>query len=274
MLKVVQSGFVAHRAFKRLSLRYLLLGIVAGLLAPTGLLFFGVIGNRLLDPGQLFLVLSVGGTTTFACLGWMIGRRDEVLLARNRELDLLSAALRELSNVDGLTGISNRRSFDDVLQVEVERSARYRQSCALVMIDLDGFKALNDEHGHQAGDQVLRHVGHLLASEKRAGDLVARYGGEEFAAILPHVDAAAALAWSERVRTHLAASRVEWQGKDLAVTASFGISAAPAYACTAAELISSADRALYHAKQLGRNHAVVDARPTLLSETPAVVTVR
>ena len=141
--------------------------------------------------------------------------------------------------------------------MEVERSNRYGTACALVMIDLDQFKALNDRFGHQAGDQILRRCGRLFDAEKRSGDMVARYGGEEFAAILPHVDAQAALVWAERARARLALERVDWNGAALSITASFGVAAAPTHARTPADLIEAADSALFEAKRQGRNHAAI-----------------
>lgn len=163
----------------RHSTAYTLVGIVVGLFAPTGLLLYGVTAEQTLDPLRSSFVLAAGGALVFAIVGRAIGRRDETLLARNRELAELTDQLRALSRTDALTGIHNRRSFDERLDMELARTQRYGAPCSLVMIDLDRFKRANDLHGHQAGDQILRHVAALLDAEKRAGDLVARYGGEE-----------------------------------------------------------------------------------------------
>lgn len=180
-----------------------------------------------------------------------------MLLRRNGELAALSGKLAALSTTDALTGLDNRRSFDDRLAMEIGRTERYDVPCALVMIDLDRFKAVNDQHGHQAGDEVLRHVAAVLNAERRLGDMVARYGGEELAAILPHTAAGDAAAWAERVRARFEAEPTRWRDGAIAVTASFGIAAAPAHAADVAGLVEGADRALYVAKQRGGNAVVV-----------------
>ena len=251
----------------RLAIRYALIGVLVGLLAPAGLLAYALATRRWFDPVAFSAALAAGGAIVFGVIGSMIGRRDEILLRRNSELAALSGKLAELSTTDALTGIANRRSFDDRLAMEMARTRRYDVPCALVMIDLDRFKAVNDLHGHQAGDEVLRHVAALVDSEKRSGDMVARYGGEELAAILPHTAAPDAAAWAERVRTRLENEPTRWRDGVLPVTASFGIASAPPQVATAAALIEGADRALYAAKQSGRNVVVVngtfrpDARP-------------
>jgi len=202
-------------------------------------------------------VLAAGGALVFEIVGRAIGLRDEIRLARNPELAELTDQLRALSKTDGLTGIHNRRSFDERLDMEMARTQRYGAPCSLVMIDLDRFKRANDLHGHQAGDQILRHVAALLDAEKRAGDLVARYGGEELTAILPHTEAADPRKWAERLRARIEREPILWQGATVRVTASFGVAAAPPHDDSAAALVAAADGALYAAKQLGRNTVVV-----------------
>jgi diguanylate cyclase len=248
-------------------IRYALFGMVVGLLAPAGLLVYALATRRWFDPVSFSLALAAGGAIVFGAIGSLIGRRDEILRRRNSELAALTRKLAELSRTDPLTGIDNRRSFDDRLAMEMARTARYDVPCALVMIDLDRFKAVNDRHGHQAGDAVLRHVAALLEAEKRAGDMIARYGGEELAAILPHTAAADAAAWAERVRARLEREPTRWRDGVIAVTASFGVASAPPQQASAAALLEGSDRALYAAKQRGRNIVVAngtfhpDARP-------------
>ncbi len=242
----------------RLATRYALFGVLVGLLAPAGLLVYALATRRWFDPVAFSAALAAGGTIVFGVIGSMIGRRDEILLRRNSELAALSGKLAELSTTDALTGIDNRRSFDERLAMEMARAQRYDIPCALVMIDLDRFKAVNDRHGHQAGDEVLRHVAALVNSERRSGDMVARYGGEELAAILSHTSAADAAAWAERVRTRLENEPTRWRDGVLPVTASFGVASAPPRAARAAALIEGSDHALYAAKQRGGNVVVAN----------------
>ena len=146
----------------RLWIRYALFGVLVGLLAPAGLLVYALATRSWFDPVAFSPALAAGGTIVFGVIGSMIGRRDEILLRRNSELAALSGKLAELSTTDALTGIDHRRNFDDRLAMEMARTQRYDVPCALVMIDLDRFKAVNDRHGHQAGDEVLRHVAALV----------------------------------------------------------------------------------------------------------------
>jgi diguanylate cyclase (GGDEF)-like protein len=239
-----------------LAKRYALLGALMGLLAPAGLIGYALTRGDGVDVRHLSVVLAAGGVTAFALLGRTIGRRDDTLRARNAELAALSSELRQLARVDALTGVANRRTFDERLEMELARARRYGVACSLIMIDLDRFKAVNDRYGHQAGDQVLRTVAASLDTGKRAGDLVARYGGEEFAAILPHTDADAAAAWAERLRARIAAAQAAWHGGPLTITASFGVAAGD-QAVSSADLIEAADNALYTAKRKGGNAVVV-----------------
>ena len=231
--------------------------MLVGLIAPSGLLVYALTTRRGFDPVALSAVLALGGMIVFGVIGSMIGRRDDILHQRNAELTVLSGKLAELSTTDALTGIPNRRCFDERLAMEIGRTQRYDVPCALVMIDLDRFKAVNDIRGHQAGDEVLRHFGALLDAEKRSGDMVARYGGEELAAILPHTGAADAAAWAGRVRARFASEPTRWRDVAITVTASFGVASAPPRAASEAALIEASDRALYLAKQRGGNVVVV-----------------
>jgi diguanylate cyclase (GGDEF)-like protein len=251
----------------RLQTSYGLVGVLVGLVAPAALFVYGVATRQTFDPVWSSIALAAGGVVIFASLGRMIGRRDELLVARNTELAALSEQLRALSTTDGLTGLHNRRSFDERLAMELARTERYGAPCALVMIDLDRFKAANDRHGHQAGDEILRHVASILDAEKRVGDLVARYGGEELVAILPHTTAADAYVWAERARARLEREPTHHRGASLAMTASFGVAAAPPLEASPATLLEAADGALYAAKQRGRNTVVV-AKPPRVAPAP------
>jgi diguanylate cyclase (GGDEF)-like protein len=163
---------------------------------------------------------------------------------------------------DALTGLANRRSFDDELALEWRRAERVGDSLALLLIDLDNFKSINDGHGHQAGDAVLRRVAAILESGARQVDLAARYGGEEFALLAPETDLVGATKLAERLRADLEAARVEVpSGSEVSVTASIGV-AVKGGLTRAEQLVASADGALYEAKRNGKNRVVTaDAQP-------------
>ena len=167
---------------------------------------------------------------------------------------------------DELTGLSNHRRFQEVLASEVERARRFDTSLALVMLDVDNFKQLNDTHGHQVGDQVLHAVADVLRDQSREIDEPARYGGEELALVLPGTDLEGAHQLAERVRHGIESLAVSGSGQaPLRVTASFGVAAMPESARTHSGLISAADGALYAAKRAGKNRTEVaepqSARP-------------
>jgi diguanylate cyclase (GGDEF)-like protein len=154
---------------------------------------------------------------------------------------------------DSLTGLANRWSFDEELTLEWRRAERVGDSLALILLDLDNFKSVNDTHGHPAGDKVLRRVAETLATSIRQVDLAARYGGEEFAVIVPEADLEGAVALAERLRAAIESSRVELPGGErLVVTASFGV-AVKGDLPQAEELIAVADVALYESKRAGKN---------------------
>jgi diguanylate cyclase (GGDEF)-like protein len=156
---------------------------------------------------------------------------------------------------DELTGLANLRAFHSILEREIERSRRFNAPLALVMLDLDHFKQINDEHGHQQGDEVLALVADVLRDFSRDIDAPARYGGEELAVILPQTDSEGAAQLAERMREaveRLEVPRVDGGGS-LRLHASFGVAAVPESAVDRDGLIAAADAALYRAKRAGRN---------------------
>jgi diguanylate cyclase (GGDEF)-like protein len=165
-------------------------------------------------------------------------------------------ALRLLATRDQLTGQLNRREFDRILQEEQERALRFGHSLALVLVDIDHFKNVNDTHGHQAGDAVLREVARRLAAQVRTVDRVARFGGEEFALILVQADYDAATKVAEKICRAQGKEPVKIENLTLTVTVSAGVAVLPGDAETCAELISAADRALYGAKDRGRDRVM------------------
>lgn len=168
-----------------------------------------------------------------------------------------NARLKQLSMHDALTGLPNRRQFDQTLELEWNRALRNRRPLSLVIVDVDCFKALNDLHGHQAGDECLQRIATALhQSLRRAGDVAARYGGEEFAAVLPDADLFGASAVAETMRLAVLALEIphEESTAECLVTISAGVATiVPSAEQSQAALIAAADEALYRAKRKGRN---------------------
>jgi diguanylate cyclase (GGDEF)-like protein len=164
-------------------------------------------------------------------------------------------ALEQLATRDGLTGLANRRCFDNTLHAEWARAMRQHQPLSLLMVDVDNFKAYNDANGHLGGDECLKRIATAVASEMRANDLVARYGGEEFAVILPNQSLKGAACVAERIRTRV--EQLQLPNRQAAgehVTVSIGAATAlPSPGTGASELVAIADAALYRAKHMGRN---------------------
>jgi len=169
-----------------------------------------------------------------------------------------AAGLRARTFTDRLTGLRNYDYFSEALGVELARVRRYGGCITLVILDLDRFKAYNDDHGHGAGNRLLSSVGHVLAREKRDADIAARFGGEEFALLVPGRGSQAVVV-AERVRQAIAdihAGALDRNHVPEIVTASAGIATFPVDARDAEELFEQADRALYEAKRRGRNRVV------------------
>jgi len=191
-------------------------------------------------------------------------QRDQAFMflrQSQRELAEANVQLQKLAALDGLTGIANRRRFDETLQLEWQRGQRDKQPLTLLLCDVDFFKRYNDSFGHQAGDLCLKKVAAVLTEHlKRPADLAARYGGEEFAIVLPETDLEGALVVAEACRRHMEALAIENPDAETelsSVTVSIGVaSVVPSPKSTLEELIAQADRALYAAKRAGRNRVV------------------
>jgi diguanylate cyclase (GGDEF)-like protein len=196
-----------------------------------------------------------------AAAGGRISRR--VVSGLERSASYAALALRNawlleqvqrLAATDGLTKIANRRTFEATLEREVARATRSAEHLSLVMIDIDHFKRLNDDNGHQAGDEVLRNVAAALSCECRDFDTPARYGGEEFAVVLPGCGPDEALVIAERLRAAVAAAPAV-----VPITASAGVATYPAHAGDADTLVRAADDALYESKRAGRDRTTISA---------------
>jgi diguanylate cyclase (GGDEF)-like protein len=201
-----------------------------------------------------------------------VRERTAVLEARNRELNSTRIQLQEanaqllkLVSIDGLTGIANRRHFDEVLTREARRCLRERQPLSLILCDIDGFKRFNDTYGHARGDDTLKKVAQAVDKTfRRAGDLAARYGGEEFAIVLPGIEARRAWLFADRLRRNIWRLAIPNAVSPVAdrVTISAGVATALADRIYGIEeLIHAADTALYRAKGNGRNR--VDAHSSV-----------
>jgi diguanylate cyclase (GGDEF)-like protein len=205
-----------------------------------------------LDREQVWTLIDSSAEVARNLLRILAGRvrQDDAALG---ESSRLQRYFERIATMDGLTHLRNRRWLDDAFARQLDRSARTAQPASLLMIDVDHFKRLNDEHGHLVGDALLRRVAQIMASGLRPQDLLARYGGEEFAILLPGLDAVAGVAVAERLRTAVDAASQDEDGVTLPhMTISIGVTTSrPAESLLA--LMKRADEALYRAKQSGRN---------------------
>jgi diguanylate cyclase (GGDEF)-like protein len=233
---------------------YAACGALLSLGAPVGLLlvrlsFYGSvsparIGAELATDVLTYAYISLSTATVFALFGYALGQQAD--------------RLAQLSITDSLTGLQNARALEERLRRELARSARYRQPLSLLLIDLDGLKAINDRLGHDAGNRALRHVAVVIQSQLRLSDLGARWGGDEFALLAPNTGAMAAAALAERVRSLVANDPA---GRFVPpVTISIGIATFDSDQDIRADpvtLMRAADSALYEAKQSGRNRFAI-----------------
>ncbi len=221
----------------------------------------------------LIPLLIVGCVLRLRMMAALERERELVCIVEEKTLDLRRAneSLLRLSCLDPLTGLSNRRVFDQTLDKECARAGRSEATVSLVILDVDHFKALNDSEGHQRGDEYLVMVGTVLnLLARRQGDVVARYGGEEFAVILPETSAVEALRIAESIRLAIVRRALPHPASPVApvLTVSMGVAtSAPEWCSTPEQLVAAADNALYRAKRSGRNR-VEAARPEKPTETP------
>jgi diguanylate cyclase (GGDEF)-like protein len=227
-------------------------GVIA---VVTGLIFLAALGSSTLDRRQSHDLQTANSQLLAA---------QSALLEIQRQLRDANALLSELSVRDGLTGLYNRRHFDDAMNTELRRAARNLKPISLLMIDVDDFKALNDVYGHQRGDDCLREIARALENHPHRGyDVVARYGGEEFALLLPDADGLTALSIAESIRHTVFELAIENAGSTVAdiVTISIGVSCHhPHIGDGPDRLVGEADQALYAAKRLGRNRVELHAQ--------------
>ena len=199
-------------------------------------------------PVNYAFVVIANATTVLSLVGILLAHRDEA-----------ARALERLASLDGLTGVYNRRAWMAHAQTEMAVSVRYDHPLAVLMIDLDHFKQINDSRGHEAGDRALQSVAGALQRSVRTGDLVGRYGGEEFCVLMNHADSAAASAFDHRLRQHLAHAAASELGFELTYSAGIAMRLAPSDTLEA--ILRRADATLYRAKAKGRDRTLADAGP-------------
>ncbi len=276
-----EKYFVARRNSRQITVRKQAIGPITGQIIASGqpviiedvrehpqmfpagladkLTFLG--GFPLKDNGEILGVLLVGFEQAYT-----LGESQRLLLAglaNHGALALRNASLyeqvEELSLTDPLTGLANRRQFDQTLSMELARARRYDDPLSLMILDLDRFKQINDTWGHTAGDAALKWIAEILRENTRLADLVARVGGEEIALVLPRSDPAEAVDLAERLRERVQRSPLRWDLKTVPVTCSFGVTGGKGEELPQdpAEMYRQADSALYRAKDKGRNRVVV-----------------
>ena len=243
-------------AFHFFALRAALLYVAA-----TGAMFAAVLLARDSETATV--------ATWLATVGTLLSGGLLVAVVRRRVLEMVSG-LSDAVRRDPLTNMLNRRGFEEVFDVEIERARRAGQSLSMIVVDLDRFKEINDRFGHPAGDDALRRVGAIVLESKRSWDAAARIGGEELAILSPDTDEHGAYILAERIRTSIEAAFAASGPAPL--TVSFGIVTYPRHGQTTGALIQAADRALYAAKRLGRNRTVISSAevPGILARAPRV----
>jgi diguanylate cyclase (GGDEF)-like protein len=213
-----------------------------------------IIAVRVAVEPQVWLVMEHGGRRSRRAERRILSTLTQAVataaLAHSRAHLLFQA--RRAASTDGLTGVANRRTFDAELRALADAWQYQRQPYALVLVDVDHFKSVNDRLGHQAGDEVLQVVARVLEGAARPGDVTARYGGEEFAILLPGADPVDAAEVAERARLGLRAV-----SEPVRISASFGVAGVPHDTVKTAELVEAADNALLHAKRTGRDRVVI-----------------
>lgn len=209
----------------------------------------------------LMPVKNEGGEVEYVCFTLFDVTDTSIYQMKLQELTL---QLKDASDHDGLTKLFNRRFIEETLDKEFSRARRYGHTLSVIMTDIDFFKKVNDNHGHLAGDEVLRVVADRLKSCLRDSDILGRYGGEEFMIVLPETKSDGAIILAERLRRAVEAEPVALRETSLAITISLGISEIRTDTKNYEQLIGEADQGLYESKEAGRNRA------TLFNVEPAV----
>jgi diguanylate cyclase (GGDEF)-like protein len=210
--------------------------------------------SQLIAGGHYEAHVAISGRDELAVLGATFNQMARSIESAIEERKVAEQKLQQLAITDGLTGLMNYREFQRQLDTEIERSQRYNHPLALLMIDIDHFKRVNDAHGHPAGDAVLKALADAIRGSIRTIDMAARYGGEEFVVILPETPLDGARIVAERLRRRVAEHPLTGPaGQRLTCSVSVGVAILPEDAVRKEPLIDAADQALYGAKSAGRN---------------------
>ena len=240
--------------------RKLIAPIVSAAVATIGLTSFAIVAlvrREGVSPLELFAQIWPLTVTSAVAVTLVMSVLYRALLEVVQELQAREAAAQHAALHDPLTGLPNRALLEDRLDHAITRCKRDGEKIALLMLDLDRFKSVNDTYGHQAGDAVLKQLALILKGEAREIDRVGRYGGEEFMLLLPGTALDSAVTFAERVRKEVEGHTFTFEGGSLNRTASFGVSAVPHPRIRDCEaLVRAADDALYVAKETGRNRVI------------------
>ncbi|MGD1827099.1 GGDEF domain protein [Chromobacterium violaceum] len=223
--------------------------------------FWALVSCELVQSGETWYVINgVNDISERKRLEQSLQDANAALRSHLREIELLQQGLREQALRDPLTGLFNRRHLDDILPRVLAHMLALHREVAVLMVDADHFKRINDTYGHRCGDAVLTALGACLSDHFRSGDIVCRYGGEEFFVLLPGATLEAAYAKAEGLRRAVGERPMEALGHSLAVTLSIGLALCPLHGNDAESVVRAADEALYQAKRQGRDRVCVAAR--------------
>ncbi len=274
-----RAADIGASPLRTLTRRYGLLGAALGLGSPLGLLAgrFCFSQSRLVrewleielkQNGEYYIYAGFGTVIAMALGGLWAGRRVEAQRGRADLLERAAGRLRDLAVTDGLTGVYVRRHFLEKLEEELRRAERYRYPIASLFIDVDNFKAFNEDHGHVFGDEVLRRIAEVVKRGVRETDVVGRYGGDEFLVLLPHAGGREAMAASERIRKGVEDLTLQNKVKGgVRVTVSVGVITAIPHRADVLHFLEIADQALHRSKGLGKNCTILCDVPSEPSET-------
>jgi diguanylate cyclase (GGDEF)-like protein len=269
LLQVPENALRVLWFYTSIPSAYILLGTRFGLLATVALMLgFALVNPWLAQPYSRHAVVS--GLVVMVFLGFFFHVHVNRTLAYLQRMRDANERLRELSQHDVLTGVLNARAYYEQGERLILAARRIAQPCAVLFIDLDHFKWINDSHGHATGDLVLRAVAERMTATLRRSDLIGRIGGEEFSVLMPHTDIPQALVLAEKLRAAVEALMPTVSGRPLRVTASIGVASSHDGDSSMFDVQQRADRAMYQAKALGRNRVTAFDALQVWAQAPAV----